>query len=80
MLAFCRDAEAGAADRRARRPGRAGQVVEPQRPALVGLGIGRIAIDGGAEDEIVAGDHLVMQPDAVPVEHFGRAEFEQFAH
>ena len=54
--------------------------MEPQRPALVGLGIGRIAIDGGAEDQVVAGDHLVMQPDAVPAEHFGRAEFEQFAH
>ena len=61
-------------------PRRAGQVMKPQRPALVGLRIGRVAIDRGAEDEIVLAHHGVMQRDAVPVEDLRRAVFQQRAH
>jgi hypothetical protein len=39
--------------------------METQGPALIGLRIGRIAVDGGTEDQIVARHHDVVQVDAV---------------
>src|SRR5687768_9149919 len=68
MPAPCRNTEPCTADRRALRSPRPRHVVKSQGTGPVRFGIGSVAIDGGAEDQIAAGNHRLMELDAVPVE------------